>query len=87
MSERLSIQEYNAYDCRAAIRGERVPIALGLKLIRLCIIRGIRYHTGFAADLHRALPQFIRALNARMILSDVIPDLDDAPKEEFLYYI
>lgn len=87
ISERLLIQQYNADDCLAVIQGERVPVALGLPLIRLCVIRGIRYHPGFATDLHGTLPEFTRALNARLIMSDFIPDLDDAPEEEIPYCI
>jgi hypothetical protein len=87
VSDRLSTQRYNADDCLAAIRGERVPFALGLPLIRLCVIRGIRYHTDFAKDLYGNLPEFTRALNARMIMSNVIPDMDDAPEDEIPYCI
>lgn len=44
--ERLSIKEFSRKDAVAAIAGERIP-ALGLPLLRLCTIRGIRYHDGF----------------------------------------
>jgi len=38
--ERLKIREYRKGDFAAAIRGERLPHAMGLRLSRLCIIRG-----------------------------------------------
>lgn len=87
ISERLSIQKYTADVCRAATRGEMVPVALGLKLTRLCNVRGMRYHTGFARELHGALPEFTRTLNARTIMSNIIPDMDDSLDEETPYCI
>lgn len=82
ISQRLSTQKFDRDDCVAAIRGEKVPFGLGLALIRLCLIRGIRYHPGFAQDLHGVLPDFTRALNARTIMSNGIPDM----KEEEIPY-
>ncbi|CZR62109.1 uncharacterized protein PAC_12006 [Phialocephala subalpina] len=87
ISERLSIPKYTVDACRAAIRGEMVPVALGLELSRLCIIRGMRYHTGFAKELHGTLPEFTRALNARAIMNNTIPDMDDSLDEETPYCI
>lgn len=87
ISERLSIPKYTVDACRAAIRGEMVPVALGLELSRLCIIRGMRYHTGFAKELHGTLPEFTRALNARAIMSNTIPGMDNSLDEETPYRI
>jgi hypothetical protein len=72
---RLSLADYNAIECFAAVRGEKVPFALGLPVTRLCVIRGIRYHDGFATGLHGLAdhPDFTRALNARSIMSNDIP--------------
>ncbi|KUJ20369.1 uncharacterized protein LY89DRAFT_682112 [Mollisia scopiformis] len=81
ISARLSMQKYTVDACRAAIRGEMVPVALGLELSRLCVIRGMRYHTGFAKELHGTLPEFTRALNARAIMSNTIPDMDGSLEE------
>lgn len=82
MTERLSMKRYKRDDCVAAIRGEKIPIALGLPLIRLCIVRGIRYDVDstkeeFAKELSGTEPIFTRALVARRIMSnslDLLPD-------------
>lgn len=87
LMERLNIKEYSANDCLASIRGERLPHALGLSLTRLCVIRGIRYHYGFAQDLYRQRDEFTRALHARDIMSNMIPDMDLNRPEEFPYCI
>lgn len=76
---RLSNKRYDPDACRDAIRGVSVPKGLGHRLHQLCIVRGIRYHDGFAEELYGVLPLFTRALNARKIMSNVVPDgLDDA---------
>lgn len=71
----------------AAIRGEGVPQNLGLPLARLCVVRGIRYHHGFAQELHGTLDLFTRPLDARSIMSNFIPDMDPERPGEFSYYI
>lgn len=75
MAHRLKAEKYSAKEYAAAINGETVPEALGLHLTRMCMIRGIRYHEGFASDLRGAAPEFTRALNAREIMSNRIPDI------------
>lgn len=73
-------------DCLAAIRGQRVPEkGLGDVETRQCVVRGIRYHDNFGEELRGVLPIFTRALNARMIMSNVIPDIE--ADEEFPYCI
>lgn len=82
LKERLHIKEYSRRACLAALHGEKVPHALGHPLHRLCMIRGIRYHPGFGNELRGVLPVFTRALNARSIMSNAIPDIessDDVP--------
>ncbi|KAI9778947.1 MAG: hypothetical protein M1816_003795 [Peltula sp. TS41687] len=81
----LFIKKYNARDCLLAIRGEQIPQGLGLPVTRLCVIRGIRYHPGFARELHGLLPEFTRALNARSIMSDQVPEMKEP--DEFPYCI
>jgi hypothetical protein len=76
LEERLRITKYSRSECSAAIRGEEVPHALGHPLHRLCVIRGISYHYGFGNELRGLLPAFTRALNARSIMSNVIPELE-----------
>lgn len=55
----------------------------------LCVLHGIRHHHGFAAELlPRSSEQdtvFVRALHARAIMSNVVPDISAA--EEFPYCI
>ncbi|OBT51233.1 hypothetical protein VE04_09110 [Pseudogymnoascus sp. 24MN13] len=75
-------------ECSAAIRGEKLPNDLSLEATRLCIIRGIRYHPGFATELYSLgdqYPELIRALNARSIMSNIIPNMKKA--HEFPYCI
>lgn len=88
--------EYDAEDCRAAIQASRIPNILDDEVHRLCTIRGIRHHYGFAQELRGVRPEFTRALNARDIMSGVIPTMStpeevpyciwypDVPKEETL---
>ncbi|KAH8879291.1 hypothetical protein GQ53DRAFT_800282 [Thozetella sp. PMI_491] len=75
----------------AALRGEALPDGLARRVLRLCTIRGIRYHSaradGPARVLHGVLPEFTRALNARAIMSGKIPDMDPSRPEEFPYCI
>lgn len=68
-------------DCIAAIRGQRVPPTLDPEIARLCVIRGIRYHDGFASELHGTAIEYTRALNARAIMSNRIPAMADPSKE------
>ncbi len=87
LRERLRTKAFHASDARDAIRGVAVPEALGRRAMRLCVIRGIRYHGGFGrgpeAQALRAWPEFARALNARAIMSNNVPDMsvasDDLP--------
>lgn len=81
----LSNEKYNAKECLLAIRGQCIPQTLGEEITRLCVIRGIRYHPGFAKELHGLLPEFTRALNARDIMSNKIPEMNDP--EDFPYCI
>jgi hypothetical protein len=70
-------------DNLAAIRGERVPDNPTFRLPRLCLVRGIRTHDGFAQELHGQLPEFTRALNARAIMSNRVLDMKSS--EDFPY--
>lgn len=80
MEKRLATPKYDAVDCKDAIHGSRIPKALGALVHRLCTIRGIRHHYGFAQELHGVTPEFTRALNARDIMSGVIPTISQ-PEE------
>ncbi|KAJ5159362.1 uncharacterized protein N7482_006366 [Penicillium canariense] len=76
--KRLKITLYNEDDCNGAIRGQKIPGGLGLKVQRFAVIRGIRHHDGFAHELRGVAPEFTRALNARAIMSGVIPEINDS---------
>lgn len=76
LKDRLLVAKYSRGACLAALRGEDIPHALGDPVHRLCVIRGIRYHHGFANELRGILPVFTRALNARSIMSNVIPNFE-----------
>ncbi|KAJ5130651.1 uncharacterized protein N7515_006690 [Penicillium bovifimosum] len=78
METRLRATLYNRDDCNAAIRGQKISGSLGLKVQRFAVIRGIRHHDGFAHELRGVLPEFTRALNARAIMSGVIPEINDS---------
>ncbi|GFF43099.1 hypothetical protein IFM46972_07090 [Aspergillus udagawae] len=84
-SDILLNKKYNEEDCLLAVRGQRIPKALGEEITQLCVVRGIRYHPGFATELRGLLPKFTRALNARDIMSDKIPEMSDP--DEFPYCI
>ncbi|KAL4896952.1 hypothetical protein BDV59DRAFT_169423 [Aspergillus ambiguus] len=84
--DNLSNDTYVEEDCRLAIQGQQIPSGLGEKYItQLCVVRGIRYHPGFATDLRGVLPKFTRALNAREIMSNKIPEMKTP--EDFPYCI
>lgn len=72
-------------DCKLAMRGLKVPSNYSHDITKLCIVRGIRYHPGFARELYGKLPEFTRALNARSIMSDTIPEMKTP--DEFPYCI
>ncbi|KAL4812547.1 hypothetical protein BDW67DRAFT_188524 [Aspergillus spinulosporus] len=69
----------------AAIQGKSIPYSLSSRISICCLIRGIRYHDGFAQELHGnpKLPMVIRSLNARAIMSNRIPVMTSP--EHFLY--
>ncbi|OJI99607.1 hypothetical protein ASPVEDRAFT_148650 [Aspergillus versicolor CBS 583.65] len=67
--------QYNGEDCQAAIQGSRIPEILDEEAHRLCTIRGIRHHYGFAQELRGVSSDFTRALNARDIMSGIIPTM------------
>lgn len=85
LTERLQRKIFRYNECLAAIRGEAIPQSLGLEVVRLCTIRGIRYHPSFGEELHGILPEFTRALNARKIMSNDIPTMLSA--SDFPYCI
>ncbi|KAL2286449.1 hypothetical protein FJTKL_06820 [Diaporthe vaccinii] len=78
--------------CKAALRGEKLPATEPSRMAHvtgLCVLRGIRHHDGFAAELLPGSaehdPVFARTLHARAIMSNNIPDIPAA--EEFPHCI
>ncbi|KAF3909250.1 hypothetical protein ABW20_dc0105174 [Dactylellina cionopaga] len=67
----------------AALKGLAIPRAKFLNrgyyysLIRACVIRGIRLHAGFGTELYGQSSDFDRAINARKIMSNEIPTIDN----------
>lgn len=81
--DRLKSWAFNLGEARDALRGEALPTALGRRITRLCVIRGIRYHEQFAEypdleQLRQYVPEISRALNARAIMSNKIPLMPEA---------
>ncbi|RHZ52470.1 hypothetical protein CDV55_100117, partial [Aspergillus turcosus] len=80
-SDSLSNKKYNEEDCRTWSTNPQSP----RRNHSLCVVRGIRYHPGFATELGGLLPKYTRALNARDIMSDYIPEMSGP--DEFPYCI
>ncbi|GFF30323.1 hypothetical protein IFM58399_02544 [Aspergillus lentulus] len=81
--DRLRSLAFDLSEARGALRGKAVPVALGRRITRLCVIRGIRYHEQFAKhpdleQLRQYVPEVSRALNARAIMSNKIPSMPEA---------
>ncbi|KAL6229347.1 hypothetical protein BDW75DRAFT_249846 [Aspergillus navahoensis] len=72
------VKAYDKKQCDAAIRGEQIPRQLKGRNHLLCLLRGIRHNPGFATELrgkYRNIKCIDRVLNARSIMSNVIPDM------------
>lgn len=84
--------EYELDQCIAAIKGEKVPSDVTSFWHRRAVIRGIRDSLQFATspaiielcsgDDSQA-HQFSRARNARLIMSNIIPDMQDPATEPY----
>ncbi|RSL88922.1 hypothetical protein CEP51_001473 [Fusarium floridanum] len=87
---------------KAAIRGEVVPQDLSHDVTIRCLVSGIRHHDGFAEELRGKTQHesVIRALNARAIMSNRLPEphpparelpycfwYPDLPKEQTLRHL
>lgn len=71
----------------AAIRGEQLPDNLSSEEGRTSIIRGIRHHHGFATSaavtaLSAEHAHFARARNARLIMSNIVPEPEEMDGSE-----
>lgn len=89
LAKRLRSRTFVGQDAVDAIHGLKLPFHLGRPLVRYCVVRGIRHHlefaTGEAAILKGAMPEFTTAINARLIMSNQIPEMGSS--EEMPYCI
>lgn len=76
LAQRLQLFKFTRTSLHEAGNGKRVPLQLGSGQAQTSVIRGIRHHDGFGTDLRGYAP-FDRALNARAIMSNRIPDIND----------
>ncbi|KAH6605498.1 hypothetical protein Trco_004651 [Trichoderma cornu-damae] len=78
LDHRLRSRAFTPAAARDALNGVSVPQALGREVMRACVVRGIRYHAEFSnspgVQELRSLPIFARAINARAIMSNIIPE-------------
>jgi len=86
LGARLAKQHVDMDSCVAAMRGERVPWAIGNPLMQFCLVRGIRYHAGFGAEVRLATPVLARAWNARRIMSNNVPAVEDMSDPDHVPY-
>ncbi|KAH9885374.1 hypothetical protein F4778DRAFT_799173 [Xylariomycetidae sp. FL2044] len=92
LAQRFNSHQYDRQDVLHALRGENLSEHLGYPLIKLCITSGILHRPSFAegeAAVLRRLPGhpvFTRAINARAIMSNRVPDMDPAAHPEELPY-
>ncbi|PLB50086.1 hypothetical protein P170DRAFT_454714 [Aspergillus steynii IBT 23096] len=82
-------QLYDYNQCIAALEGRSVPVDLTSATARCAVIRGLRCSYDFAVsrdivDLCASLrfPKFVRARNARLIMSNVVPDGLELPETQ-----
>jgi hypothetical protein len=80
-----SSDTFDYQECLAALRGEKVPRTWDSFMGKICVVRGIRSHPGFATELLGSCGEFTRALHARAIMSGSIPDMKNP--DEFPYCI
>lgn len=82
-------QLYDYNQCIAALEGRSVPVDLTSATARCAVIRGLRCSYDFAVsrdivNLCASLrfPEFARARNARLIMSNVVPDGLERPETQ-----
>jgi hypothetical protein len=89
LEKRLRSRAFNLQETKAATQGQTLPVNLGRLVTQHAVVRGIRHHesfaTGPAAVLRGIRPLFTRALNARAIMSNTVPNI--SASDEFPYCI
>lgn len=84
LASRLARTSYSRQDCLAALRGTAVPQSLGNNVVRLALVAGIRKNVALArlpelqelCDHDAEQMVFARARNARLIMSNQVPEED-----------
>lgn len=78
---------YNYDQCIAALEGRGIPDDLSSAAARCAVIRGLRCSYDFAVSQAMIelcgtsrFPEFVRARNARMVMSNVVPDGLESPE-------
>ncbi|CEJ85890.1 hypothetical protein VHEMI03948 [[Torrubiella] hemipterigena] len=78
--ERLNSEVFNHDEAVDAVHGRKLPQDLGVPTVRYCVIRGLRHHLDFAvvnaSTFEKGPAMFKKAVNARLIMSNKIPDMD-----------
>ncbi|EFQ99543.1 hypothetical protein MGYG_02556 [Nannizzia gypsea CBS 118893] len=91
----LDGRPYSYRQCVDALEAEGVPMDLSSDTARWCVVRGIRtsYEYATSPEVTRIckdmdIPQFARARNARLIMSNVIPEeMEDAQVQPYCIWI
>ncbi|KAK3196798.1 hypothetical protein K4F52_000142 [Lecanicillium sp. MT-2017a] len=82
MERRLRSRKFIAEDAAAAVHELRLPLHLGRPVVQYAVVCGIRsnfaFATGEAAALSGRKPIFTRAINARLIMSKIIPQMSSS---------
>ncbi|KAF2218601.1 hypothetical protein BDZ85DRAFT_170858, partial [Elsinoe ampelina] len=60
--------------CLDALHRQAVPDQVEEEVVKFCIIKGIRHQDGFAVELYNVAPHFARAINARAIMRNRLPE-------------
>lgn len=89
----LAKTSFKSDECRSALAGQALPRHLGNRVVRLCVVGGLRKHLDFALspevnELCETEGQevFARARNAGMIMNDRLPDDDMMRKKSWHPY-
>ncbi|KAJ5096801.1 hypothetical protein N7456_007522 [Penicillium angulare] len=90
-AEFIPVPEYDIDQCVAAMKGEKIPDDLNCFWHRRAVIRGIRTSLQFAISPaitnicsgNDSAHQFARARNARLIMSNIIPDIKGPRTEPY----
>lgn len=90
IADSLLVRTYSIEVAVEALRGQALPQGLGREIMGRCVISGIRHHEHFAFGPASALrgtwPPFTRALNARSLMSNVVPDMGSPDEVPYCFW-